>query len=177
MLRRLVSRAVGNELVKGLVVGGEQVVVFHLQSDDDTIFFLKPDGDSFVNILTILGFYEAISGLKINLAKSGLVGINVDNHILNAFASLAGCQVLQWPITYVILVHFLFGILWCVKFLRGWIVGKVLYSLWEAGSLSSNRVYQAFHYTTSLPLSYSCGYCSKDLKTREGFSLVKGWGL
>ena len=48
----------------------------------------------------IQGFFEAISSLKINLAKSGLVGINVDSQTMNAFASLAGCQVLQWPLTY-----------------------------------------------------------------------------
>ena len=61
---------------------------------------MKPDGDSFVNILNILGFFEAIYGLKINLAKSGLASINVDNQIMKAFASLAGYQVLHWPITY-----------------------------------------------------------------------------
>ena len=56
--------------------------------------------DSFVNILSILGFCDTIFGLKINLVKSDLVGIDVDNQFLNTFASLAGCQVLQWPLTY-----------------------------------------------------------------------------
>ena len=52
---------------------------------------MEPDAHSFGNILSILGFFESISALKINMAMSGLVGINVDNKILNVFVSSIGC--------------------------------------------------------------------------------------
>ena len=71
------------------------MVVSHLQFANDAIFFLKPDGQSFISILTILGFFETISGFKINLAKSSLASINVDSQIMNAFTSLVGCQVIH----------------------------------------------------------------------------------
>ena len=34
------------------------------------------------------------------MVKNSLAGINVDIQTMNAFASFAGCQVLQWPLTY-----------------------------------------------------------------------------
>lgn len=54
----------------------------------------------FVNILFILKFFEVICGLKINLPKNVLAGINLDSHILTAFVTLVGCQILEWPLTY-----------------------------------------------------------------------------
>lgn len=50
------------------------------------MFFLELDIDSFVNILFILKIFEIISGLKIHLSKSILVGVNVDCQFLTAFA-------------------------------------------------------------------------------------------
>ena len=64
------SRDVSCGLDKGLIVGVERVFFSHLQFVDDTSFFLKLNADSFVNILSILGFFEAISGAKIIIAKS-----------------------------------------------------------------------------------------------------------
>ena len=66
VLSRLESRGVDNGLVKGLFVGGERVLVSHLQFADDIVFYLEPVVDSFVNIVSMLGFFKAISGLKIN---------------------------------------------------------------------------------------------------------------
>lgn len=100
VLSRLVSRAVSNGLVKGLSVGSEGILISHLQFADDTILFLEPDAESFVNVLSLLRFFEIASGLKINLSKSGLAGINVDSQVLTAFALSAGCQSLHWPLVY-----------------------------------------------------------------------------
>lgn len=53
-----------------------------------------------VNILSILKFFKVISGHKINLSKSGLASLIEDSLLLTAFASLDGCQILQWLLTY-----------------------------------------------------------------------------
>ena len=38
--------------------------------------------------------------LKINLSKSGLASINIDSQDLSSTTSLAGCQILEWPLVY-----------------------------------------------------------------------------
>lgn len=77
------SRAVNNELVKGATVGSVGALFPHLLFADDIVFFLEPNVDSFVNILSILRFFEVIYGLKINLAKNSLAvaGVNVRSQI------------------------------------------------------------------------------------------------
>lgn len=62
--------------------------------------FLELDANSFVNIWSIMKLFEVISGVKINLSESGLVGENADSQILTAFAMLTGCESLQCPLTY-----------------------------------------------------------------------------
>ena len=74
----------------GLIVGVDRVFISFLQFPY-YMFFLEPDIDSFVNILSILGFSKVICDLKINLAKGRLVGITMYNQVLNAFATLEGC--------------------------------------------------------------------------------------
>lgn len=51
VLCRLLSREVNKGLVKRSNVGPQRVLVSHVQFAYDTIFFLEPDTDSFVNIL------------------------------------------------------------------------------------------------------------------------------
>ena len=86
MLSCLVSKSVNNWLVNDLTVREERVLVSHLQFVNDIVFFLELGAHSFVNIWSILCFFEVIFGVKINLAKSGFASINMDNQILNAFA-------------------------------------------------------------------------------------------
>lgn len=44
--------------------------------------------------------FEHIFELKINLAKSGLAGVNVEGEILDYLVRSIGCTRLDWPITY-----------------------------------------------------------------------------
>ena len=60
-------------------MGRDNVLVSHLQFADDTIFFLEPDGDSFKNLLKVLALFCSTSGLKINMGKSIILGLGVDN--------------------------------------------------------------------------------------------------
>lgn len=53
-----------------------------------------------MNILTFIQFFETISGLKINLAKSGIMGINIEDEGIDHLAESIGYIRLPWPITY-----------------------------------------------------------------------------
>lgn len=50
--------------------------------------------------MRVLRCFEVISDLKINLNKSSLVGLNVDDFTLNNAAMLQGCKIEHLPIKY-----------------------------------------------------------------------------
>ena len=53
-----------------------------------------------MNALSILQIFELSFGLKINLSKSGLAGINIVSQELSNTTSSVGCQILEWPLVY-----------------------------------------------------------------------------
>ena len=60
--------------------------------------FLEEDSDTFMNIFSILKFYQDLCGLKINLIKIGLADLNMDIQIFSFYVSLTVCEILQWPL-------------------------------------------------------------------------------
>ena len=52
-------------------------MVFHLLFADDTLIFCEADLDQILLLRMILIWFEAVSGLKINLGKSELVPVGV----------------------------------------------------------------------------------------------------
>lgn len=55
--------------------GHGQILIFHLQFADDTIFFGDRDEDNVTSLLSLLKCFQWASGLKMNLKKSKLMGI------------------------------------------------------------------------------------------------------
>ena len=53
-----------------------------------------------LNLKYILQIFETISGLRVNLQKSSLVGIKVDKQETIRFANLLGCKVEKLPLKY-----------------------------------------------------------------------------
>ena len=94
------EKARGCGLIKGFEVGKENVMVSHLQFVDDTLFFIKNDEHSLNNLILLLDVFCLSSGLKINLAKSQLRGINMDDNVISEKASSLGCEVGKWPLQY-----------------------------------------------------------------------------
>ena len=86
--------------VKGCRVGRENVMVSHLQFEDDTIFFVESEGSSFRNLLIVLGLFCCISGLKINMGKNTILGMGEDIEIVTSLVDSVGCQVGLWPAKY-----------------------------------------------------------------------------
>ena len=99
-LSRLVEKARCSGMINGFEVGKDKVVVSHLPFADETLFFMKNDAHSLHNLIRLLDVFCLASGLKINLAKSQLFGINLENNVILDMASLVGCGVGQWPLQY-----------------------------------------------------------------------------
>ena len=99
-LSRLMERATETGFVNGWRVGRDNVMVSHLQFADGTIFFLDAHRVSFKNLLIVLGLFRSVSGLKINMSKSNILGLGVDDDIVSSLADWVGCEVGVWPINY-----------------------------------------------------------------------------
>lgn len=95
--------------------------ISHLLFADDTLVFCgaNPDHLRFLRVLFLS--FEAVSGLKINLAKSVLVPLgDVDN--MDELAGTMGCGVSSLPLKYLVL---LLGAPFKVKSISDDVVGKI----------------------------------------------------
>ncbi|RVX06605.1 LINE-1 reverse transcriptase-like [Vitis vinifera] len=79
--------------------GGVELNVSHLLFADDTIIFCKAEREQVTNLSWILAWFEAASGLRINLAKSALILVGqVDE--LEELAAELGCRLGVFPTVY-----------------------------------------------------------------------------
>lgn len=62
--------------------------------------FLEPNDENIRNMETCVKIFELISGLKVNMSKSCLVGINLEEQRVRCLAEMIGCKVDSWPIKY-----------------------------------------------------------------------------
>ncbi|RVW52726.1 LINE-1 retrotransposable element ORF2 protein [Vitis vinifera] len=82
VLSRMLLKAEERNLLEGFRVGRNRCRVTHLQFADDTILFASPREDELQTLKCLLLVFGQISGLKVNLDKSNLFGINLDqNHL------------------------------------------------------------------------------------------------
>ena len=82
--------------------GGEGVKISHLIFADDTLIFCKTNEDQITFLSWLLMWFEAISGLKVNLDKSELFPMgNVEN--MEELAFELGCKVGRLPSTYLVM--------------------------------------------------------------------------
>ena len=98
----LINRAVEGNYLAGskIAVGrGEDLVISHLLYADDTLIFGQANKEQLKYLSWILMWFEALSGLKINLNKSEVIPIGtVDN--VEELASELGCKVGSLPTPY-----------------------------------------------------------------------------
>lgn len=72
--------------MKGLSIKGREVHISQLQFDDDTLLFLDYNLPLLSNLKNLLVGFEVMSGLKMNLSKSLLTGLNICNSEVSAVA-------------------------------------------------------------------------------------------
>ena len=102
VLSCLINRAVEGNYFAGsrIAVGrGEDLIISHLLYADDTLIFCQANIEQLKYPSWILMWFEALSGLKINLNKSKIIPIGtVDN--VEELASELGCKVRSFPTSY-----------------------------------------------------------------------------
>jgi hypothetical protein len=79
VLSRMMQKAPGVGLIKGLATDLVPGGVISLQCTYDSILFLENDVAYARNLKYILTCFELISGMRINYSRSELVPINIDN--------------------------------------------------------------------------------------------------
>ena len=101
-LSKLVLKAVEEGFLDGVHISNsrsEGVLISHLLFADDTLFFCKPNENNFGYLKRILLIFEAMSGLRVNLAKSVIIPIGEVPNV-NALAQFFGCKVDYLPSSY-----------------------------------------------------------------------------
>ena len=101
-LSRLILRAVRGGFLSGCRIkrrSGNGAVVSHFLFADDTLVFCDASQDQMVYLSWVLMWFEAISGLRINLDKSKILSVGrVEN--LEVLALEVGCKVGRLPTSY-----------------------------------------------------------------------------
>ncbi|XP_071739247.1 uncharacterized mitochondrial protein AtMg01250-like [Rutidosis leptorrhynchoides] len=95
-----VKAALEKDLFKGVEVEDDKVIVSHLQYADDTIFFGEWNRENAINLRMLLKCFELASGLKVNMQKSCIYGIGVNQGDVVSLASYLGCQAGKLPFIY-----------------------------------------------------------------------------
>lgn len=86
--------------MKGFGVSPVGPVVMQLQFADDNLFFCEPCRSELLGFQAIFHCFELVSGLHINLGKSTLIGVRVEEESVRDWACEVGCRVGKLPFTY-----------------------------------------------------------------------------
>jgi hypothetical protein len=90
---RLIDKAIGAGMLSGFLWVGWIMILWisHLLFADDTLIFCEADPDHLFHLRSILIWFEATSGLRINLGKSELVQVG-EVPFLEELADILGCK-------------------------------------------------------------------------------------
>ncbi|KAL4282105.1 hypothetical protein GQ457_03G003350 [Hibiscus cannabinus] len=87
-------------LFNGVRLGPSVPEITHLQFADDLIIFCGASETQIKNVVRLLKGFEIASGLKLNLLKSKLIGVNVENNVIDSWANLLHCKRENLPCSY-----------------------------------------------------------------------------
>ena len=133
VLSCLINRAVDGNYLSGIRVTngkGEDLAISHLLYADDTLIFCEDDLEQLKFLSWILMWFEAMSGLKINLAKSEIIPIGPVNNLVELATEL-GCNIGSFPTSYLGLPlgantrQWGFGTRLKKDTRRGWLLGRL----------------------------------------------------
>jgi len=96
-LSRMINAAVSGGVLDGFRVGDASCS--HLLFADDTLIFCDASSSKIRSLRVLLLLFEAVSGLKVNLAKFSIIPVgNVDN--VGRLADILECEVAYLPVMY-----------------------------------------------------------------------------
>ena len=99
---RMVKRMEGAGLCSGFRADGRRgrgECVSYLLFADDTILFCDAEVEQVLHVRLLLLCFQAVTGLKVNVAKSEMVPIGEVNNV-HVLAKILGCRVGALPMTY-----------------------------------------------------------------------------
>jgi hypothetical protein len=102
VLSRLLQKTEEAGLIQGFqagTLGGNEVRISHLLFADDTIVFCDAAPEQVLHIRKALSYFEAIIGLRVNLAKSEMVPVGVMDS-MQPLADLLCCRIGALPMLY-----------------------------------------------------------------------------
>lgn len=101
-LSRLIDKAVLGGFIRGFSMSRDrevEMMVSHLLFADDSIVFCEAETSQLGYLRLVLMFFQAVSGLRINISKSEILPVgNVVN--IDFLASFFGCKVAHFPASY-----------------------------------------------------------------------------
>ena len=101
-LSRMLAKAVERGFISGISVGNSienPLTISHLLFADDTSILCGADPVQLQYLRGVFIWFQAISGLKVNLSKFELVPVGYVPNVTE-LASILGCRVLDSPLTY-----------------------------------------------------------------------------
>ncbi|RVW89084.1 LINE-1 retrotransposable element ORF2 protein [Vitis vinifera] len=101
-LSQLLSCARNGGFISGFRVGGrgrEGLLVSHLLFADDTLIFCDAEADQLQYLSWTFMWFEAISGLKVNLSKTEAIPVG-EGIPMETLASVLGCKIGSLPTSY-----------------------------------------------------------------------------
>ncbi|XP_058082343.1 uncharacterized protein LOC131230434 [Magnolia sinica] len=100
-LSKMLSTGQEKGILKGIIMPGIPNPITHIQFANDTPIFSEVAEVYISNLRTAIFCFEAVSGLRINLFKSKLFGINISDERIRHFADCLGCSSGSLPSTFV----------------------------------------------------------------------------
>lgn len=99
-LNGLMNRAKQAELIQGLEISPSSESITHLQFADDTLLFCEASSEELFGERAVLRCFELVSGLRINIGKSNIIGLGIETEELDRLARELGCGIEKIPFTY-----------------------------------------------------------------------------
>ncbi|KAL4280388.1 hypothetical protein GQ457_03G004440 [Hibiscus cannabinus] len=101
-LSLMLNKAVTIGLFSGCQIGSinNSVLISHLQFADDLMVFCEASKAQIATVKRVLRVFELAAGLRLNLKKNRLFGINVDPMVLQSWAYAIGCSMDSFPSEY-----------------------------------------------------------------------------
>nr|GEU84369.1 RNA-directed DNA polymerase, eukaryota, reverse transcriptase zinc-binding domain protein [Tanacetum cinerariifolium] len=99
-LHALTRKAEVLGLFKGATIGRDNMCISHLMYADDVIFFGEWSWVNAHTLISMLQCFFLISGLKINIQKSNVLGVGVTIEEVSQMANIIGCGASQFPLKY-----------------------------------------------------------------------------
>ncbi|KAJ0577283.1 putative RNA-directed DNA polymerase [Helianthus annuus] len=99
-LHVMVDKATKAELFKGVKITREGLCLSHLFYADDALFLGNWSDENFRILNRILRCFQMASGLKVNLFKSKVYGVGVNDEEVEDLANILGCRKGEFPFIY-----------------------------------------------------------------------------